>query len=107
MARRRDPGSREYSPLDDAKGRLPIEADLVRDVIGDRVAMPPADPPKTAAAASPVQEEQRPQLTVVPPVESAVSTSAATQADRCALSFVALVQAAIWWQPHPRVRQAD
>jgi hypothetical protein len=82
MARRRDPGSREYSPLDDAKGRLPIEADLVRDVIGDRVAMPPADPPKTAAAAAAVQEEQRPQLTVVPPVESAVSTSAATQADR-------------------------
>lgn len=83
MARRRDPGSREYSPLDDAKGRLPIEADLVRDVIGDRVAMPPpADPPKTAAAAAPVQEEQRPQLTVVAPVEPAVSTSAATQAER-------------------------
>ena len=38
MARRRDPGNKEYSPLDDAKGRLPIEEDLVRDVIGDRVA---------------------------------------------------------------------
>lgn len=83
MARRRDPGSREYSPLDDAKGRLPIEADLVRDVIGDRVATPSADPPKTAAAAVAAQEEQRPQLTVVPPpIESTVSTSVASQAER-------------------------
>ena len=66
MARRRDPGSKEYSPLDDAKGRLPIEEDLVRDVIGDRVPMSAAAPMKARASAE-VLEEQRPQLTVVPP----------------------------------------
>lgn len=33
MAKRREPGQREYNPLDDARGRLPIEADLVRDVM--------------------------------------------------------------------------
>src|SRR6185295_3556333 len=33
MAKRREPGQREYNPLDDARGRLPIDIDLVRDVI--------------------------------------------------------------------------
>jgi hypothetical protein len=71
MARRRDPGSKEYSPLDDAKGRLPIEEDLVRDVIGDRVPAPATVP-----------EELRPQLTIVPapPVEAAVSSAPAAGA---------------------------
>lgn len=35
MAKRRDPKQKEYNPLDDARGRLPIEVDLVRDVIGE------------------------------------------------------------------------
>src|ERR1035438_8204393 len=35
MGRRREPGQREYNPLDDARGRLPIESELVRDVLGD------------------------------------------------------------------------
>lgn len=34
MAKRRDPGQKEYNPLDDARGRLPIDLDLVRDVMG-------------------------------------------------------------------------
>jgi hypothetical protein len=81
MARRRDPGSKEYSPLDDAKGRLPIEADLVRDVIGDRIAKPaPAQAPASAAAG--LQAEQRPQLAVVPPPEPEVSTSGVPQGER-------------------------
>ena len=56
MARRRDPGNKEYSPLDDAKGRLPIEEDLVRDVIGDRVAVPSKGPePRLTVVAAPVE----------------------------------------------------
>jgi hypothetical protein len=35
MAKRRDPKQKEYNPLDDARGRFPIEVDLVRDVIGE------------------------------------------------------------------------
>jgi hypothetical protein len=42
MGRRREPGQREYNPLDDARGRLPIESELVRDVLGD--VQPPAAP---------------------------------------------------------------
>jgi len=38
MAKRRDPGQKEYNPLDDARGRLPIDIDLVRDVISAPVA---------------------------------------------------------------------
>jgi hypothetical protein len=38
MAKRRDPSNKEYNPLDDARGRLPIDLDLVRDVM----AQPPA-----------------------------------------------------------------
>ena len=61
MARRRDPGSKEYSPLDDARGRLPIEEDLVRDVIGARPA-----PPVGAPAGQPEgQQVPRPQMAVV------------------------------------------
>lgn len=33
MAKRRDPARREYNPLDDARGRLPIDEALVREVI--------------------------------------------------------------------------
>ncbi len=32
MASRREPGKKEYNPLDDARGRLPIETDLIRAV---------------------------------------------------------------------------
>jgi len=51
MAKRRDPGHKEYNPLDDARGRLPIELELVRDVIGDPPASPPTAPAQSAAAA--------------------------------------------------------
>jgi uncharacterized membrane protein YccC len=46
MAKRRDPKQKEYNPLDDARGRFPIEVDLVRDVIGE--------PPPAAASTQPV-----------------------------------------------------
>ena len=43
MGRRREPGQREYNPLDDARGRLPIEnLNLVRDVLGNAPATGPA-----------------------------------------------------------------
>jgi hypothetical protein len=45
MARRRDPGRREFNPLDDAP--LPIDSSLVRDVIV------PAEAPSAAAALIP------------------------------------------------------
>lgn len=57
MAKRRDPAARAYSPLDDARGRLPIEAELVRDVIGEPVASPPSAPAPLAPVAVP---EDRP-----------------------------------------------
>src|SRR5258706_16406826 len=40
MAKRREPGQKEYNPLDDARGRLPIDIDLVRDVINTAAAAP-------------------------------------------------------------------
>jgi hypothetical protein len=40
MARRKEPGQREYNPLDDARGRLPIDQDLIRDVVSDRPQLP-------------------------------------------------------------------
>ncbi|MBA2303743.1 MAG: hypothetical protein H0W08_14050 [Acidobacteria bacterium] len=42
MAKRRDPKQKEYNPLDDARGRFPIEVDLVRDVIGEPANATPA-----------------------------------------------------------------
>jgi hypothetical protein len=50
MGRRREPGQREYNPLDDARGRLPIESELVRDVLGNapepkRASQPEAETP--------------------------------------------------------------
>lgn len=88
MARRRDPGSKEYSPLDDARGRLPIEEDLVRDVIGARPA-----PPVGAPARQPEGQQvpPRPQLTVVsalteetaaPTASTKPSSSGATHDER-------------------------
>jgi hypothetical protein len=65
MAKRRDPKHKEYNPLDDARGRLPIEVDLVRDVIGEPVAAPPPSQPTvsstaaTAAATAPVSPPNR------------------------------------------------
>jgi hypothetical protein len=34
MAKRQGPDQKEYSPLDDGRGRFPVETELVRDVIG-------------------------------------------------------------------------
>jgi hypothetical protein len=60
MAKRRDPKQKEYNPLDDARGRFPIDVELVRDVIGESVPAAPAAPaqslasPAVPAAAPPV-----------------------------------------------------
>jgi hypothetical protein len=45
MAKRRDPSSKEYNPLDDARGRFPIDRDLVREVIDEPAAASPAYAP--------------------------------------------------------------
>jgi hypothetical protein len=55
MAKRRDPKHKEYNPLDDARGRFPIEVDLVRDVIGEPAstsAPSQPSPPNAAGAAT-------------------------------------------------------
>lgn len=54
MGRRREPGQREYNPLDDARGRLPIESELIRDVLGDVPASEPIRPPQ----ASPIKRAE-------------------------------------------------
>lgn len=68
MAKRREPGQKEYNPLDDARGRLPIESDLIRAVTSpvptiteDRPAAPP--PPPIAPPPPPVTPifEERPE----------------------------------------------
>ncbi len=53
MAKRKEAGHKEYNPLDDARGRLPIEQDLIRDVVSDRAPVAPRPP------------EEKPQLTVL------------------------------------------
>ena len=58
MGRRREPGKREYNPLDDARGRLPIEPDLIREVLGDAPAAEPARPPQADNAAPRTQERE-------------------------------------------------
>jgi len=54
MAKRREPGQKEYNPLDDARGRLPIDDELIRAVVSD-----------TAPAPVP-RHEEKPHLSVVP-----------------------------------------
>jgi hypothetical protein len=49
VAKRRDPKHKEYNPLDDARGRFPIEAELVRGVIGDQIGAA-TDPVSSSAA---------------------------------------------------------
>jgi hypothetical protein len=80
MAKRRDPNRKEYNPLDDARGRLPIEPDLVREVISEtaapagnaepQISLPPAMPPPVAAP---------PILPVEPPAPIAARREARVQ----------------------------
>jgi hypothetical protein len=79
MAKRREAGQKEYNPLDDARGRLVIDQDLIRDVVADRSPAQPhpqqrlteekPHPPAlsgsqsgfgAAAAAEPPAREERP-----------------------------------------------
>src|SRR5262245_15956436 len=45
MARRKEPGQKEYNPLDDGRGRLPIDDELIRAVVAD-IAPAPTEPVK-------------------------------------------------------------
>jgi hypothetical protein len=67
MAKRRDPGQKEYNPLDDARGRLPIDDELIRAVVSD-----------TAPATMP-RHDEKPHLTVVPGAQSAPAAAPAAQ----------------------------
>jgi hypothetical protein len=60
MAKRREPGQKEYNPLDDARGRLPIDDELIRAVVSDAPAPPP-------------QYDERPHLTVAFGVQSGLA----------------------------------
>jgi hypothetical protein len=59
MAKRREPGQKEYNPLDDARARLPIDDELIRAVV--------SDPAGTALPRHP----ERPPFAAVPGAESA------------------------------------
>lgn len=41
MARRKAPGQKEYNPLDDGRGRIPIDDELIRAVVADSATGPP------------------------------------------------------------------
>jgi len=45
MARRKEPGQKEYNPLDDGRGRLPIDHELIRAVVAD-ISPAPLEPAK-------------------------------------------------------------
>src|SRR6185295_16708993 len=65
MAKRREPGQKEYNPLDDARGRLPIDDELIRAVVSDTAPAP--------------RQEEKPHLTVVPGAQSAPAAAPAVQ----------------------------
>jgi hypothetical protein len=69
MARRKEAGLKEYNPLDDARGRLPIDQDLIRDVVADRTPVQPRPP-----------AEDRPHLPVFGGSHAAPGLAAATMA---------------------------
>ena len=72
MARRKEPGQHEFNPLDDPRGRLPIDQDLIRDVVSER----PAALPQVQ------QHEERPQLTVISGVQSAAPSQPLEQVEQ-------------------------
>jgi hypothetical protein len=65
MAKRREPGQKEYNPLDDARGRLPIDDELIRAVVSDTAPVPLP------------RHDEKPHLTVVPGAQSAPATAPA------------------------------
>ena len=65
MAKRREPGQKEYNPLDDARGRLPIDDELIRAVVSD-----------TAPAPLP-RHDEKPHFSVVPGAQSAAAAAPA------------------------------
>jgi hypothetical protein len=68
MAKRREPGQKEYNPLDDARGRLPIETDLIRAVTSPvpAAAPPVIDPPAQAPPIAPAAAASAPPPPVTP-----------------------------------------
>lgn len=73
MARRRTPGQREYNPLDDARGRLVIDPDLVRAVIDQRDDPPPAPAAVSGAAPAVEQVQALPEPVPVPVAATAAA----------------------------------
>ena len=67
MANRREPGQKEYNPLDDTRGRLPIDDELIRAVVSD-----------TAPAPVP-RHDEKPHLSVVPGASGAPAAAPAPQ----------------------------
>jgi hypothetical protein len=66
MARRKEPGQKEYNPLDDARGRLPIEEDLIRDVVAERPLAEAAAGAAAAVAEQTVVGEEKLESPVMP-----------------------------------------
>jgi len=68
MAKRREPGQKEYNPLDDARGRLPIDDELIRAVVSDTAPSTPSPYP-----------DEKPHLAGVPDAQSASAAAPAAQ----------------------------
>src|SRR5215467_2702404 len=73
MAKRREPGQKEYNPLDDSRGRLPIDSDLIRAVtsptpVPEENLHPaiPAASPQVVSAPAPLPVVNVEQLTPLP-----------------------------------------
>ena len=74
MAKRRAPGQKEYNPLDDARGRLPIDDELIRAVVSDPA---PANatpaPPRQRSDDAPATSDVSTSAPHVPPVPLAMA----------------------------------
>src|SRR5436189_5309181 len=68
MAKRREPGQKEYNPLDDARGRLPIDDELIRAVVSDTAPSTPSPYP-----------DEKPHLANVSDAQSASAAAVAAQ----------------------------
>ena len=82
MARRRTPGQREYNPLDEARGRLAIDPDLVRAVMDPREESLLSSAPATAPVAGPPVPSDSAAVVAQPPapVSTAMMSGAAQTA---------------------------
>lgn len=93
MARRRTPGQREYNPLDDARGRLAIDPDLVRAVMDPREESLLSSAPATAPVAGPPVPSDSAAVVAQPPapVSTAMMSGAAQTAPQAVAAPKGLV----------------